>query len=372
MRKKRFLAVVLAASMVVGNAVVASAETSTQTDTYTEVSFNETGTPIPTSQGKASGTGTLTGTTQDKVFRVVVPAQRVNTEADLFDFIMDPQGLIEKTNGAKYLSGNNDTGKLISINSAPGEGSTLYFVNSANGVKTLSNKSDEFKIINKSTMDVDVSVNAKVTSSVPASMSVSTDKTFAGYTKPSVYIGLIPTGGTEKALSANEAQVATSTIGNAKKFYVTSWNSADDYTYTIPSMNGTTPESANEYKTYGFKLTGATNGKADWVNPSPVAATATVDIVYNLSEHAGASYQLVAGGGLLVDVNLGSAKGIKSITFDGGKVLAASNYSLRVEEQQILFTKAWVESMLAAESFTSRDYTVTFDNDTTVDITLHR
>lgn len=390
MRKKRLLAVTLAASMVMGNVVMASAAT---TDTYKEVSFNATGAPIAPQQGQVTGTGYVTDLVQDKIFKVVVPAQRVTGEADLFDFIMDPQGLIDATSGAKYISGADIAGgsnKEVSINNYTkiSKDTGLYFVNSSNGTKTLSNTSDELVIINKSTMDVDISVNAKVEASSGGRLTVSTDSEFTDYKEPSVYIGIIPNGKTEKPLSAGDARVDTATIGNAKEFYTTSYNGTN-IVYDIPSQNAKgEAESTNAYKTYKFKLTGAVNKEADWMNPSQVSNTATVTITYDLTEHvdkapdiATKSYTLTQDRGLAVDVSLGdgdkAATGIQGITFNNGTAdvdFPAANYSFNATTKQLIFTRDFVNTMLGASAFTSRDYKVTFNDaaKTTVTITLSR
>ncbi len=379
MRKKRFLATILAASMVMGNVVMASASSITQTG----VSHNAAGSNIPEVTQQVTGTGYLSDTVQDKVFRVVVPAQRTAGEADLFDFIMDPQQLIKATGGSKYISGADlAVGKKVSINSYSEQDSTLYFVNSANGVKTLSNTSDALEIINKSTMDVDVSVNASVTTT-GTGLTVSTDKTFKDNKNPSVYLAMIANGKADAAvtLSTGDARVATGTMGNAKEFYVVSENNGS-VSYNIPSMNATTgkAESENAYKKFTFQLTGAVNKDADWVNPQ-VTGTANVAITYHLTEHvdkapsiAQTSYRMSSGQDVDINVDLGVATAISSIKYSvtsGEKVLDPTNYQL--SNGVLKIKSAYIDSVISA-GVNSRSFTIEFNDaaKTKVIVTLAR
>lgn len=381
MRKKRFLAVVLSAAMVAGNTVVASAAITGTNYTGPNgagTSYNATGSAIA---GEASGSVTGTGYLKDKVdmkvFRVVVPTQRdASKEADLFDYILDPQGLIDATQAAKYKKGAAIDGanKNVSVNSYTK--SSLYFVNSANGVKSLSDTSDEFQIINKSTMDVDVSVNAKVTAAT--GISVSTDKAFAGDKSASVYIGYkrtSPTGGKEEiAISENDtAYIDQATIGNAKSFYQVSANADGTMTYDIPSMNSSgKSESENAYKAYKFKLTGATNTKGDWDSLNSGATGPVINITYHLTPHeGGTSYQLTAGKGLAVPLE--DATGVEKITFagdDGEKTLPTDKYSFDSAGKRVIFTNDFCTSMANSTTFTSRDYVIHLTGGGTVQITL--
>lgn len=373
MRKKRFLAVVLSAAMVAGNTVVASAALS-PTPYAGGVSFNATGAAADTAEVNQSITGQ--GYFQDKVdmkvFRVVVPTQRDNTkEADLFDFILDPQDLISQTGAARYKKGKvlNGTTKMVSVNNFTK--SSLYFVNSVNGVKSLSDTSDELTIINKSTMDVSVSVNAKVTATTD--IGISTNKGFAGSNAPSVYIGFI-SGGKEKALSANDtAYIDEAVLGNAKEFYKVSYNEATDTTtYDIPSVNSSgKSESQNAYKTYKFKLTGATNTKADWTSVTSPAAGPAVNITYHLKARSAANSitaKVEANKGTAVE--LPGATGIDKITFegsDGTKILPVENYKFT---DKLVFTNEFSTKLATNADFVSRDYLVYLTGGGTVVVTL--
>lgn len=380
MRKKRFLAVVLSMAMVTGNAVVASATVTP--DTYNGgISFNATGAAAENAQVNqtVTGTGYLTDKVEDRIFRVVVPTQRVTGDPDLFDFILDPQELIDQTAAKKYIKGAKIDGssgnKMVSVNSY--KKSSLYFVNSANGVKSLTDTSDELSIINKSTMDVDVSVNAKVT---PAGgISVSTDKTFAGNKSASMYLGFVrtsPSAKDEAAISDNDAEyIDQATLGNAKSFYKVSANDDGTVTYDIPSQNASgVSESQNAYATYKFKLTGTTNTKGDWGSVNAGTGPA-VQITYHLMPHpenAKATYKVTAGRG--VSITLSNATGVSRVTFTGGDgneaTLPTDKYKFTADTGIFVFTSDLCTTLANASGFTSRDYVIHLAGGGTVEVTL--
>lgn len=131
MRTNRFLAVLLAATMVFGSTVTAFAADPTEADTGA-------GTAV-------EGQGASEGYVNTSVTKVVLPT----TTATTFAFIMDPQEMLKTTNGARlgtaWTQPKNDT--------------YVYF-KTANG---YANESDTVYFINKSTVtDLDVTVNAVV------------------------------------------------------------------------------------------------------------------------------------------------------------------------------------------------------------------
>ncbi|WP_026517472.1 hypothetical protein [Butyrivibrio sp. MC2021] len=132
MRTNRFLAVLLAATMVFGSTVTAFAADATEADTGA-------GTAV-------EGQGAAEGYVNTSVTKVVLPT----TTATTFAFIMDPQEMLKTTNGARlgtaWTQPKNDT--------------YVYF-KTANG---YANESDTVYFINKSTIkDLDVTVKAVAT-----------------------------------------------------------------------------------------------------------------------------------------------------------------------------------------------------------------
>ena len=98
-------------------------------------------------QQSETGIGEIEGNVKENIYQVVLPT--VANEA--FDFIIDPQGLINKTDGAAYK------GETFS------EDSTVFFKRTDGKVKEdYSNSSDEITITNMSSVAIKVSVNISI------------------------------------------------------------------------------------------------------------------------------------------------------------------------------------------------------------------
>ena len=128
------------------------------------------------------------------VYNAVLPT--ASTTA--YDYIVDPQGLIRKTNAAKY------EGKEF------GEG-TVFFENVDGDTSSYSNTSDAATIVNKSSKNLSVTVTATATpDSAAGAAALATSKTFAAdNTALEVYLGITDSveGSTEKALTAAGAEM---------------------------------------------------------------------------------------------------------------------------------------------------------------------
>ena len=137
---KKFMAVTVAAAMVMGGSMTAFAADTSYTDpTFESQAVGETMT--------AEGTGEVEGHVNKEVLSMILPTQATNT----FSFKVDPQRLIQDTEGAKYSgatfpAANVDTG--------------VYFMTGAN---TYSNSSSVLRAVNKSSVNVKLTVEAKLT-----------------------------------------------------------------------------------------------------------------------------------------------------------------------------------------------------------------
>lgn len=367
MRKKRFLAVVLTASMTMASVVTAWAAPTVGT-----------GSKPMDSAITVTGDGTVEGIVDTNIFNVVVPT--TVSEGSIFDYIMDPQELIGETDAAKYVAGAGKLGSEntpVSINSGNFTKSSLYFVNdlTVSGSTRLSNTSDPYKLINKSVMDVDVSVNAKLSGA--QGVSVSTDKTFKDAESTSMYMA-VKEGSTEKAISTADAAdyLLTATMKNAKDKYekkLLSDNST--YVYEIPSVNkaGQTISDSDFAGKYEFQLTGACNTEADWsgfsgANLSNLSAPSVV-VTYYLTPHTpkgaafeASSYEATNGQDLAMKLSLGDmgATKITSITYGDNKTLAESNYTY--SNGTLTFKSSYISDLYTyMTDSTSREYTVSFD-----------
>lgn len=392
MRKKRFLAVLLVASMTMANVVTAiAAPTEAEGSKPIATGSNPSGTVI--------GNGQLEGVVDTDIFNVVVPT--TISEGSIFDYILDPQELIKETDAKRYIGNTvsldqaNDNVPVSINSSANFTPSTLYFVNglSANGKAVssgglgLSDTSDPFTLINKSTMDVDVSVNATLAGG--RGITVSTDESLPG-NETSMYMA-IKSGNVKKTISGSVATgsyLLTGTMADANDLYekVVSDNNVD-YKYEIVSQNDNgDPISDNDFGQYSFQLTGKSNTNGDWSQYAKAGATAptapTVTVTYYLTPHvakpasiATSSYTIVENQNILIDVDFGDmgATRIDKITYIADSMprdLATNNYSfangvLTINAQYLNAVRT------ALGSGGSREYTINFDKGDPVIFTLH-
>jgi hypothetical protein len=189
MRTNRFLAVLLAATMVFGSTVTAFAADPTESATGTSDNIE--------------GQGSAEGYVNTSVTKVVLPT----TTATTFAFIMDPQEMLKTTNGARlgtaWTQPENDT--------------YVYFKTA----KGYANESDTVYFINKSTVtDLDVTVKAVATdaSSNPIGLDTKDNAAhgaaLASNVAPKLYLGL-KVGGVTTPLT-NEAAGVTTKVAAVK------------------------------------------------------------------------------------------------------------------------------------------------------------
>ena len=360
MRKKRFLAVVLTASMVVGSSVSAFAS-------ETEV------TKAP-AKGSMKGSAQVEGYLDKDIFKVEVPTVSVN--GSMFNFVMDPQGLIEATSGNRYKSGKGADNVGVSANDF--EYGTLYFANVSGNNTKLSPTSDAATIRNKSTF----SVNATLTTAINkfGNLKISSNLTTA--TEPSIQLSLsgnLSTNGTATAdapvaLSDNGVAEVVKTISGCDGDYSVSFNtSSNKYEYVLSS------NSAN-FAEYSFQLTGASGGGdyTSWSAIEKATKTAqpevvvTWDIVPYVTPVApsitgSSTFAKPATGPIEIPLSLGAgtsaATSITKIETSGGDRVSAANYEYA---NGILKLKGSFTSAVSAMT----TYTITFDNNATVNFTI--
>lgn len=363
MRQKRFLAVLLAATLALGSSVTAFAGTVSSGDVTKDPAT-----------GTMTGKSNLEGLVDTDVFIVEVPT--IPTKSPL-DFIMDPQNLIEQTGGAKYATSNTNMDKRNGISTDNISYNSLYFTNmtSANTVSGLSASSDALMIKNKGTNDVTVKMDAKVTQL--GNISMSTNSNVSQNTAPTLYLAL-----TGEDVSGNNAQTAavskteddnlasiSTRISGCDAAYEVSVNSANEYGYKLSSNDV-------DFDGYAFKLTGTCGGGAyaDWatIGKTMEKTPVKVDVTWNITTYVdpvapslGSSTiakPTEANKAAFVDIDFGAgalaAKGIKSITFVDGsdtKTLAADAYEvvngqLKIKATHLTYVTA------------TRVYTIHFDD----------
>lgn len=246
---RKVLAAILAATMVLGSGVVANAD-----------------------EGSANGDGSIDIVERSDIFSVVLPV-----DTGQFDYILDPTGVIAETNYDKY--GGRASASFV-------DNKTVYFANepaTASDPVPYTDTSITAKATNKSTMDVEIRVAAKV--NAVEGVTMATDSTtVASAEEPVLYLGLMDVTNTrEKAITTTEV-VATSSIANADAEYVKKWDSATNkYIKELPAT-------ASNFADFEFKLRGECSPTQKWAGKT----APTVSLVWTIDNPTGASEVNVA------------------------------------------------------------------------------
>ncbi len=172
---------------------------------------------------------------EDDVFQVLFP---VNTD-HVFDFIMDPQGLIGKTDGEAY-------GNLTFE-----ERATLFFRRYDGRVEEdYSSASDALVITNTGTADVDIVLSVSISPDSVEKIILTDDNTFTDDSEASLYLALTDGDCTVPVTGEADAVIHTTLPGSEK-------------------MEGVPGE-------YRFWLEGAVNSNGDWSEVTGEAPRVTV------------------------------------------------------------------------------------------------
>lgn len=191
-----------------------------------------------------TGVGGVEGTVNQDIYQVILP-----TVADsAFDFIIDPQGLINKTGGATYGDKKFE------------DNSTLFFKRSDGKVKEdYSNSSDEITITNRGSMAVKVSLKLSISPDSLGGIMLTDDREFTNDKNASLYMALVDG---ENVVPIGKDGVSMDVIIDAapEDAYEYGYNSErKEYTYQMKKE-----VSGIEFPSYSFQLTGASNGNGDW------------------------------------------------------------------------------------------------------------
>lgn len=241
-------------------------------------------------EGNATGEGETQYVAESDVFDVVFPT--TTDHATTFDYLLDPDGLIAKTNGDRY------TGKAFN------DGKSVYFLRSAkvdgtvNGTAGTGNcdytdSSDEIKIVNKSTQAVSLKVTAKV--AAVDGIKMATDKNFPDSegtgtsTDTELYLALIGTDGTtptEKAITTDGTEL-TASIGADANAYTVKWDAAANDgkgEYKRVLTDAAQAAGYNGFKSYSFQVTGKCNTGTgiDWSGLTENAPK--IDLVWSVKD----------------------------------------------------------------------------------------
>ena len=168
----------------------------------------------------------------------------------VFDFILDPQGLLYETDAVRYGGGRVE------------EGATLLFHNEE-GEYDFSKRSDWLTVTNRSTVPVRVTVTAQVTDFGDVRLAESAD--FGESTEPEVYLAMEDDQGNILPLSVDEQVTINLEMASApENTYVFK---LDEETHTYQYGMSMDPNRI-DFDTYSFGLTGACNSNAEWQNIS--------------------------------------------------------------------------------------------------------
>lgn len=182
-KTRKMMALTLAVSMVMGSSITAFAV--------------DEGT---------TGTGKVEGHVEKEVVNMVLPTIASGTTP--FAYTMDPERLIQDTEGAKYEDftfpeSTADTG--------------VYFLT---GEKTYANTSEVFQAINKSSCPVTLTVKVKATASAGGKDITIVNAPSTSTTAAELYLGL-NVGTATQAVSGTEATITKTIDGTATNFETT-------------------------------------------------------------------------------------------------------------------------------------------------------
>lgn len=227
-----------------------------------------------------TGEGSFEGVVEATKYNVVLPTVPAGSE-DMYNFILDPQGLIKETEAAKYEAATFEDGKY------------LFFKNT-DGTTDYSSESDALTAYNLSSMDVVLTVEGKVTGA--------TDLTFVAGAPTeglNIQLGIADAADTattqyfavaEGASDATAKYTATLNALGDTKFDIT-YDETDGYIYDYEATfkASITGESV-DYSTIdgvagaGFKLVGAIASDEDGDKWEDYDGTPSVEIVWSMAD----------------------------------------------------------------------------------------
>ena len=324
---KKLTALAMAATMLVGGSLTVFAAGSEGTDT-----------------GKGEYEGYVDETS---VFSVVVPTAAQN----VFNFFVDPNGLLEKT----------DYERLGATAADFEQNATLFFTR-ATGTK-YGKDSDAVTFENQSSYAVDVQVSAYVDGI--GKIALSEDALTGDEEDPTLYLAIVHDTDNQ-AITANGGAL-TGTIAGVKDNFEIKYNSADQKYEFVRKADGLQP-----WQTYAFNLTGACGGNWDdeqaEAAPEVVLTWKVTDPLANEAPSiAKTTYAMVAGTAVKIPVDLGAgelgATGIKSISYvqGSGKTANLETTKYSFSNGVLTISAAYITDLLNA-SITSRDFTIIFND----------
>ena len=328
---KKIAAVTMAATMLLGSSLTVLAAGPTGGDT---------------------GSGSYEGyVDQTSVFSASIPTNAAN----VFNFFVDPNGLLEKT-GYKRL-----TGKTADDFES---GATLFFTRTG-AEKEFGKDSDKVTAKNMSSYDVNIEVSAFITGidgiTMADSATIGSD-----VQDPTLYLAIVHDTDTV-VVKADEGGLLTGKIDGKDENFEIQYN-ATKGKYEYVQKDGVADTA---WETYDFYLTGACGGT--WTDEQ-AEATPTVELTWKISDPnaneapsiSKTAFSIAAGTAVQIPVDLGAgdlaATGISKITFvkKGATMdVDAAGYTFA---NGVLTLKASIIDGVLSAGVDSRDYTIIFDD----------
>lgn len=303
-------------------------------------------------QGSANASGDVEGFVDTSIFKVVLPTSAEGT----FDFIMDPQGLIAATSGNAY------TGATF------GEGNVFFNTASANASGDYKNQSNFIEVLNRGTVDVNVTVEATINGLSNIAMAASSDFASGDAAVPELYLAFTASGdasGDAKnanvALTENGATIKAVLAAAGEDKYTFGYASGE-YTYDLKAEYAS--GDASVFDNYKFALTGACNPYADWSEVKEAAPT--VKVVWTLENAEAGPQDITVTKSASSNVAktfavAGTVSSITSVKYNGvanAITLTSKHYS--VSGSNVTFNST-IMGAITADS----EFTITFTDGTT-------
>lgn len=207
-------------------------------------------------QADASGAGQMEASIKPDVYQVILP-----TDANgIFDFVLDPQKLIEETNAAAYGGKSYEKGATVFFHRSDGQTADEY-----------SSSSDHVTIINRSTVPVDVLIKVDISPESLGGITMTDDREFTYDTGTSLYMAL--TDGEHTVPIGTEKAYIQATIPAAPEdaFEYSYDQESGEYNYGLRNDLGNV-----SFPEYSFQLIGTANEKGDWSTVKNVALLVNV------------------------------------------------------------------------------------------------
>jgi len=333
---KKFAALLVAGTMVVGSSVTAFAE-------------GETTTP-----GVAEGEGSYEGG-EMKYPTLSVTLPTIPDGA--YNYIADPNGLIADTAAAAYdgatFTGNQ--GIFFKTTDAEGETKAIY-----------TNKSRALTLENANAQDIDVTIKMEQKEAGTASIEYSDSATFEeGDTAQKLYLAVTDDADTDAQVSAlgKTAATLTTTVAGNPDNYKANYDGTK-YGYILDESK----KSGDKYtwESCSYTLTGALNKAATWGDEVDFP---TIKVTWSYKEHTDSylSSTTISSSSNTVTVSLPSGVTVSSVVLTkatGGTVtlVAGSHYTVSGS------TYTFDASML--ENHSTGSVTFTFSDETSETLTI--